>query len=282
MRVGYLRSSLSLLPGSLTSRGLSAAAAVMTESHRNLHSCVLKDQHDDSWSPAAGTLVMHRRVPHSHPGVKPITIQAIPNRCHCTPTHQQRLTTPGQPASDTDSAMQAPSNQGRTLPLTRSGTFVKGQPLQNDSREQPSQAPQDSGDSDPSRPPRRRPRGSTRQPNLSLSGAAQSLSAGGHGAGHSPSTSATSSAYQGIPDGANPASDGRTVVVSGIRKGMPGPEARQGVMELCAQHGEVTACWLRKGKSSSWFGIAQFAEVILSAPPGFTNVVVLAVSWLFY
>jgi len=43
---------------------------------------------------------------------------------------------------------------------------------------------------------------------------------------------------------------------------MAGPEAKQRAMDMCAQFGGVSACWLRKGKSSCWFVIVRFTEVI--------------------
>lgn len=137
--------------------------------------------------------------------------------------------------------------------------------------EQPSKAPQDSGESDPLQPTRRAPRtfrhplsASLRQPSASQSAASQPAAAGqafitGQGRRHgSPSTSA----HSGQPPGfANPSSDGRTVVVSGFRKGSGGPQAKQQTLDMCAEFGEVSCCWLRKGKSSCWFTIVRFAEV---------------------
>lgn len=137
------------------------------------------------------------------------------------------------------------------------------------SLEQPSKAPQDSGDSGPLQPLREGPRASRHpltapmgQPPASQSAsqsATQPVVIMGQYRRHgSPSTSA----YSGQPSGfANPSSDGRTVVVSGFRKGAAGPQARQQTLDMCGQFGDVSCCWLRKGKSSCWFTIVQFAEV---------------------
>jgi len=84
----------------------------------------------------------------------------------------------------------------------------------------------------------------------------------GRAAVSSPSTSATSTSHPAPMGFANPTSDGRTVVVTGFRKGMAGPEAKQMALGLCAQFGGISACWLRKGKSSCWFVIVHFTEVI--------------------
>lgn len=137
--------------------------------------------------------------------------------------------------------------------------------------EQPRKAPQDSGDSDPPQPLRKGPRASKHpltvpvgQPPASQS-AFQSATPpvviiGQRRRHGSPSTSS----YSGQPSGfANPSSDGRTVVVSGFKKGAAGPQARQQTLDMCAQFGDVSCCWLRKGKSSCWFTIVQFAQVSL-------------------
>ena len=180
-----------------------------------------------------------------------------------------------QAASDADSAMQASSTQGRTVALTR---FRSKQPPaahsssntagQADLMEQPSQAPQDSTDSEPTQPIRRRHRGSAKQLCMSsLGNPAAALHSGAAGQdqceaiGRSPSTCTTNMSHQAPPGFASPASDGRTVVVTGFNKGLAGPEARQRAVDLCSQHGETTACWLRKGKSSCWFIIVQYTEV---------------------
>lgn len=230
---------------------------------------------------AVGTAVGHRRVPHSHPGVKPVAVHANPSKQQHTSLHRRKSGQHVQLLSDTDSAMQASSSQGRTIPFTRTGSrhqpaaqsastaVICGQFFPTDCLEQPSQAPQDSGDSESSQTSWRGPKGSTRQAHVSSSGIqAVSRSSGAAGQGgmaaavNSPSTSAS---CQGPPGFANPSSDGRTVVVNGFRKGMAGPEARQKAMDMCMLYGQVSACWLRKGKSSCWFVIAQFAEVIAVA-----------------
>ena len=59
----------------------------------------------------------------------------------------------------------------------------------------------------------------------------------------------------------SPASDGKTVVVNGFRRGLTGPGTKQQVTDICQQHGDISCCWLRKGKSGFWFAIVQFAEV---------------------
>ena len=263
-----------------------------------------------------GTPASHRRVPHSHPGVKPIGMgpQLAPTQYQATSSHHCRSHTSA--SSGTDQAMQAPSQPGRTIAIThtknqsaaawptsystaqpteclarpaavqseaqsgvQSGTQFEAQSWsdlpeqqrQAASLEQPSKAPQDSGDSDPPQPTRRAPRAfrqpptmSSRRPSASQSAASQPAAAGQafftvQGRRHgSPSTSA----YSGHPPVfANPSSDGRTVVVSGFRKGSAGPQAKQQTMDMCAEYGDVSCCWLRKGKSSCWFTILQFAEV---------------------
>ena len=222
---------------------------------------------------------MPRRVPHSHPGVKPVPIQANPNQRQRTPSHHRRSMQNSQLASDADSAMQTLPKQGRTVPLKRSGSrhqpatqsasSMTGQLLPSYSLEQPSQAPQDSGDSEATQSIWRGPWGSTRQPLVSSSGnpAANQPSGAvgadrGGAADSSPSTSATSTSHPAPLGFANPTSDGRTVVVTGFRKGMAGPEAKQMALDMCAQFGGISACWLRKGKSSCWFVIVHFTEVI--------------------
>ena len=264
----------------------------------------------------AGTSALHRRVPHSHPGVKAIAVQPqlAPTQYQASPSHHRRSHTSS--SSGTGQAMQTASQAGRTTATTHTknqsaaawptsystaqptgrsttsaaaqseaqsgmqpGTQFEAQSWSNlpeqqrqaASLEQPSKAPQDSGDSDPPQLTRRAPRTlrqpptvSSRQPSDSQSGASQPAAAGqasvrGQGRRHgSPSTSA----YSGHPPGfANPSSDGRTVVVSGFRKGSAGPQAKQLTLDLCAEFGDVSCCWLRKGKSSCWFSIVQFAEV---------------------
>ncbi len=229
--------------------------------------------------PDSGTPTVPRRVPHSHPGVKPVPIQANPNQRQRTPSHHRRSMQNSQLASDADSAMQTSSKPGRTVPLERYGlrhqpstqpaSSVTGQLLPTDSLEQPSQAPQDSGDTEPTQSTQQGPRGSTRQPLMaSLGNPAAYQPSGAVGADRggvadsSPSTSATSTSHPAPLGFANPTSDGRTVVVTGFRKGMAGPEAKQRAMDMCAQFGGVSACWLRKGKSSCWFVIVRFTEVI--------------------
>lgn len=264
----------------------------------------------------AGTPALHRRVPHSHPGVKPIGMQPqlAPTRNRSSPSHHRRSHTSA--SSGTDQAMQTLSRPGRTIAVTHTknqsaaawpNSHSAAQPTKRSARlassqyeaqsdvqsgmqceaqswadlpeqqhqaaalEQPSKAPQDSGDSDPPQPTRRAPRAfrhppssTSRQPSASQSAASQPTAAGqafltGQGRRHgSPSTSVNS----GQPPGyTNPSSDGRTVVVSGFRKGSAGPQAKQQTLDMCAQFGDVSCCWLRKGKSSCWFTIVQFAEV---------------------
>ena len=260
----------------------------------------------------AGSPGFHRRVPHSHPGVKPVPPhpQSVPTRHQATPSHQRKSKTHAH--SDTDSAMQPGLRAGRTLAVTRpppkrsatsrlssqsagqsttppaalsvakseaqsgaeSGQGKAQSALQSgsmfpesqaESLEQPSKAPQDSGDSDPSLPSSRAPKGS-RQPHTApvhQSSASQSATRTLVTFGHSrQQDGAGTSASPGYPPGfANPSSNGRTVVINGFRKGMAGPEARQQTLDLCAYFGEVSCCWLRKGKSSCWFTIVQFVEV---------------------
>ncbi|DBB10751.1 TPA: hypothetical protein ACH3X3_007239 [Trebouxia sp. C0006] len=228
-------------------------------------------------SKPSGAPTAPRRVPHSHPGVKPVPIQANPNQRQRTPSHHRRSMQNGQLASDADSAMQTLPKQGQTVPLQRSGSRhqratqsasnMTGQLLPSDSVEQPSQAPQDSGDSEATQSTQRGPQGSTWQPLMSsLGNPAVNQPAGAVGADRgraavsSPSTSATSTSHPAPMGFANPTSDGRTVVVTGFRKGMAGPEAKQMALGLCAQFGGISACWLRKGKSSCWFVIVHFTE----------------------
>ncbi|DBB10750.1 TPA: hypothetical protein ACH3X3_007239 [Trebouxia sp. C0006] len=230
-------------------------------------------------SKPSGAPTAPRRVPHSHPGVKPVPIQANPNQRQRTPSHHRRSMQNGQLASDADSAMQTLPKQGQTVPLQRSGSRhqratqsasnMTGQLLPSDSVEQPSQAPQDSGDSEATQSTQRGPQGSTWQPLMSsLGNPAVNQPAGAVGADRgraavsSPSTSATSTSHPAPMGFANPTSDGRTVVVTGFRKGMAGPEAKQMALGLCAQFGGISACWLRKGKSSCWFVIVHFTEVV--------------------
>ena len=227
--------------------------------------------------PDSGAPTAPRRVPHSHPGVKPVPIQANPNQRQCqrTPSHHRRSMQNSQLASDADSAMQTLPKQGQTVlrksskPATQSASNMTGRLLPSDSVEQPSQAPQDSGDSEATQSTQRGPQGSTWQLLMSLLGnPAVNQPAGAVGADRgraavsSPSTSATSISHPAPMGFANPTSDGRTVVVTGFRKGMAGPEAKQMALDLCAQFGGISACWLRKGKSSCWFVIVHFTEVI--------------------
>ena len=230
-------------------------------------------------SHASGTPTVPRRVPHSHPGVKPIPIQANPNQCQRTPSHHRRSMQNSQLASDADSAMQTSSKQGRTVPLkcttqthqpaTQSASSMTGQLLPSDSLEQLSQAPQDLGNSEATQSTQRGPQGFTWQPLMSsLGNPAVNQPAGavradrGGAADSSPSTSANGTNHPAPLGFANPTSDGRTVVVTGFRKGMAGPEAKQMALDMCAQFGGISACWLRKGKSSCWFVIVHFTEVI--------------------
>lgn len=253
----------------------------------------------------AGTPAQHRRVPHSHPGVKPIAVQPqlAPTHNQATPHHRRSVS---PTSSDTRHAIQAPSQPGRAPAVApsksqgaawvasssraqpaassashsaaeserRSSVQFEAQswcdvPVQQDlaaSLEQPSKAPQDSGDSDTHQGPLRKgPRASRHAHTAPLRQLPASQSASqpvvivGQCRRHaSPSTSA----YPGQPPGfTNPTSDGRTVVVSGFRKGAAGPQARQQTLDVCAQFGDVSCCWLRKGKSSCWFTVVQFAEV---------------------
>ncbi|KAL0031516.1 hypothetical protein WJX77_004620 [Trebouxia sp. C0004] len=227
-------------------------------------------------SKSPGTPPVPRRVPHSHPGVKPVPIQANPNPGQRTPSHRRSMQN-SQLASDADSAIQTSLKHGRTVPLKRSGlrhqpatqsaSRVTGQLLPTDSLEQPIQAPQDSGDFEASQSTQQGPWGSTRQPFMSSLGnpAANQPSGAvgpnrGGAADSSPSTSATSTSHPAPLGFANPTSDGRTVVVTGFRKGMAGPEVKQRAMDMCAQCGGISACWLRKGKNSCWFVIVRFTE----------------------
>ena len=227
--------------------------------------------------PNSGTPTVPRRIPHSHPGLKPVPLQANPNQRQRTPSHHRRSMQNSQLASDADSAKQTLPKQGRTAPrsgsrhqpATQSASSMTGQLPPSDSPEQPSQAPQDSGDSEATQSTQRGPQGSTWQPLMSLLGSpAVNQPAGAVGADRggaadgSPSTSATSTSHPAPLGFPNPTSDGRTVVVTGFRKGMAGPEAKQMALDMCAQFGGISACWLRKGKSSCWFVIIHFTEVI--------------------
>ena len=60
---------------------------------------------------------------------------------------------------------------------------------------------------------------------------------------------------------ANPCSDGRSVVISGFKKGTPGFEAKERALVVCKPLGPVTASWVRKGRTGCWFVIIQFEEV---------------------
>ena len=281
---------------------------------------------------SAGTPPLCRRVPHSHPGLKPIALppQLAPTQSQSTSSHHRRSYTPA--ATGTDSAtpsMQAPPQPGRTIAVTRpkhqsaaagpdssspaqrtehsvtwaaaqaeaqsaahaealqssaesgaqceaqSWSDLPEQQRQAVSQEQPSQAPQDSGDSDPPQPPRRAPRAfrhpptaSGRQPPAPLPVASQSAAAGQvviTGQGRQQDSPGRSAYYGQHPGFANPSSDGRTVVVSGFRKGSSGPQAKQQTLDMCAEFGDVSCCWLRKGRSCCWFSIVQFTDV--SPPP---------------
>ncbi|KAL3152433.1 hypothetical protein ABBQ32_001483 [Trebouxia sp. C0010 RCD-2024] len=276
---------------------------------------------------SAGTPALHRRVPHSHPGVKPIALQpqlapthhqATAHHCQShtpasAPTQQPSSSLPGRApavAPSKSAGCQASSSaaqaeaasatwstaQSEASSASRSAAQAEassagdsaaqsekqasmqfgGQSWSDDpelqgrvaSLEQPSKAPQDSGDSDQPQPLHKGPRASRHpltahvgQPPASQStfqSATQPVVIMGQYRWHgSPSTSA----YSGQPPGfANPSSDGRTVVVSGFRKGSAGPQARQQTLDMCGQFGDVSCCWLRKGKSSCWFTVVQFAE----------------------
>lgn len=224
----------------------------------------------------SGTPTVPRRIPHSHPGLKPVPLQANPNQRQRTPSHHRRSMQNSQLASDADSAKQTLPKQGRTAPrsgsrhqpATQSASSMTGQLPPSDSPEQPSQAPRDSGDSEATQSTQRGPQGSTWQPLMSLLGSpAVNQPAGAVGADRggaadgSPSTSATSTSHPAPLGFPNPTSDGRTVVVTGFRKGMAGPEAKQMALDMCAQFGGISACWLRKGKSSCWFVIIHFTEI---------------------
>ena len=174
-----------------------------------------------------------------------------------------------------ESEAQADAESGQDKPLSKAQSALQSglqsgsmfPESQAESLEQPSQAPQDSGESDPPQAPSRASRGS-RQPHmvsLRQSSASQSATRQLVTSRHNRrQDGASTSASPEYPPGlANPNSNGRTVVVSGFKKGMAGPEARQQTLDLCAQFGEVSCCWLRKGKSSCWFTIVQFAEVSL-------------------
>lgn len=269
---------------------------------------------------SAGTPGVHRRVPHSHPGLKPIALppQLAPTQDQATSSHHRRPHTPAAAgvAMQSMQSMQTSPQPGRTIAVTRpkhhsaasgapssssaqtaqhsvsqraaqaeaqstaqsdaqceaqSWSGLPEQQHQAASLELPSRAPQDSGDSgDPPQPTLRAPRAfrhpptaSLRQPPPSLPVASQSAAAGqvvitGHGRMHG---SPGRSAYCGQPPGfASPSSDGRTVVVSGFGKGSSGPQAKQQTLDMCAEFGDVSCCWLRKGRSS-WFSIVQFADV---------------------
>ena len=64
---------------------------------------------------------------------------------------------------------------------------------------------------------------------------------------------------------ANPCSDGRSVVISGFKKGTPGFEAKERALAVCKPLGAVTASWVRKGRTGCWFVIIQFEEVCLQS-----------------
>ena len=152
-------------------------------------------------------------------------------------------------------------------------------PTELSSPEQPSQAPQDSDDLKPPEQQSRRRKGFSKQPMLSWTAqhsvgvgqqAASPMQGQGITASNGLSSLSSAAASRGAasdgrtaasPGFLGPASDGRTVVVSGLRKDLAGPEAKQKTVEFCKQYGEVSCCWLRKGKSSYWFAIVQFAEV---------------------
>ena len=175
--------------------------------------------------------------------------------------------------------MHASSSQGSTVPLkfpdpgaaslTPTGPkrhslgCDSGVPFcQADSPEEPSQAPQDSGESEFPHPNWRGPRAS-RPPFTSLLGTPRAAARQGNaGAAGNMSSTAAGSLAQHVASGClYPVSDGRTVVVSGFRKGIAGPEAQQQATEMCLQHGHVKAFWFRRGRGSCYV-IAQFAEVI--------------------
>lgn len=62
----------------------------------------------------------------------------------------------------------------------------------------------------------------------------------------------------------NPCSNGRSVVISGFKKGMPGFEAKERALAACKPHGTVHDSWVRKGRTGCWFVVAQFDEVTLT------------------
>lgn len=63
---------------------------------------------------------------------------------------------------------------------------------------------------------------------------------------------------------ASPCSNGRSVVINGFKKGMPGFEAKERALAACKHFGAVSLTWLRKGKTGCWFVIAQFEKVSLA------------------
>lgn len=64
---------------------------------------------------------------------------------------------------------------------------------------------------------------------------------------------------------ANPCSDGRSIVISGFKRGIAGFEAKERALAACKPFGAVGSSWVRKGRTGCWFVIAQFDEVSLSA-----------------
>ena len=237
----------------------------------------------------AGTPALHRRVPHSHPGVKPIAMHPQLSPIAVTRSIVQDAAWPSSnsPAQLAEHSATSSTAQSEAHSTLQSGPQSKVQSWydlpehqrQAASFEQPSKAPQDSGDSDPPLPIRRAPRASRhpptaplRQPSASQSPASQAAAAGqlvimGQSRRHESPSKSVCSRYP--PGSANPSSDGRTVVVSGFRKGSAGPQAKQQTLDMCAQFGDVSCCWLRKGRSSCWFSIVQFAEV--STPQGLSG-----------
>ena len=142
---------------------------------------------------------------------------------------------------------------------------------QAESAEQLSQAPQDSGESDApqhlqsaTRFPPQSHKAAFRHLSPPSSALRHSVNSGRQRRYGSPRTEAPAGCQFGS---ANPSSDGRTVVVNGFTKGVSGTEARQQALDACAPFGQVSYCWLRKGKSSCWFSIVQFAEVSLYKLP---------------
>ena len=141
------------------------------------------------------------------------------------------------------------------------GSYME--PAGMSSPEQPSQAPQDSDDSRPHEQLPRSRKGSCRQPS-SFSAGQQAASAL-QGQGTTAAVISGSISFNSVvasPRVSGPASDGRTVVLNGLKMDTAGAGAKQQATEFCRQFGDVNCCWLRKGKSSYWFAIVQFAEVL--------------------